>query len=181
MIFVNFTCFLCSIRCVRYQYEIHHSLLLVPITVPVCLTQYIHIKYSNTMRLSAIVILASCSSAAAFSPVSTPSRSSTQLQAENSSRRGAMGVIGASLGAALLFPQSSNANINPASETFKGRPQGKGQFIPGKGLHSHEEFNGLMANINPASENFKGRPKGKGQFIPGSCSVIVFCCYVDDE
>jgi hypothetical protein len=55
------------------------------------------------------------------------------------------------------------------------------QSQTGKGLHSHEEFNGLMANINPASENFKGRPKGKGQFIPGSCSVIVFCCYVDDE
>jgi hypothetical protein len=23
------------------------------------------------------------------------------------------------------------ANINPASENFKGRPKGKGQFIPG--------------------------------------------------
>jgi hypothetical protein len=32
------------------------------------------------------------------------------------------------------------ANINPASENFKGRPKGKGQFIPGKGLHSHDDL-----------------------------------------
>jgi len=121
------------------------------------------------MRLSTFVCIASCSSVAAFVPISTPpSHSIVQLEAENSSRRKAFGAIGASLGAALLFPQVSSAgSINPALATFKGRKKGKGQFIPGKGMHLNEEYDRLMAITNPALQTFKGGKKGKGQFIPG--------------
>jgi len=119
------------------------------------------------MRLSTFVFIATCSSVGAFAPISNPSHSITQLEAENSSRRKAIGAIGASLGAALLFPRSSNAIINPALQTFKGGKKGKGQFIPGKGLHLNEEYDRLMAITNPALQTFKGGKQGKGQFIPG--------------
>jgi hypothetical protein len=99
----------------------------------------------HTMRISIFTSLVTCSSVAAFAPASTnpgisissSSSSSSQLQAENVGRRQAMGAFGAALGTALLFPQSSNAIINPALATFKSRKQGKGQFIPGNGLHDH--------------------------------------------
>lgn len=120
------------------------------------------------MRLSAISFLVTCSSVAAFAPSpSLPSCSRTQLHADNSHRREVLGTIGASLGAALLFPQSSNAIQNPALQTLKGRKKTKGQFIPGKGLHTNEEFDRLMAIQNPALQTLKGRKKTKGQFIPG--------------
>mmetsp|Transcript_21246 Transcript_21246/g.22666 ORF Transcript_21246/g.22666 Transcript_21246/m.22666 type:complete len:111 (-) Transcript_21246:3-335(-) len=104
------------------------------------------------MRLSTYVFIATFSSVGAFAPISNPTHSITQLEAENSSRRKAIGAIGASLGAALLFPQSSSAtgSINPALQTMKGRKKGKGQFIPGKGMHMNEEYDRLMAITNPA-------------------------------
>ena len=90
------------------------------------------------MRLTPIVFLAACSSVTGFAPAASSrvSISNTQLQAEqqnSSSRREAMGTIGAAigLGAGLLFPQVSNAVNNPALETFKGRKKTKGAFIPG--------------------------------------------------
>eukprot|EP00532_Pseudo-nitzschia_australis_P015344 CAMPEP_0168275086 /NCGR_PEP_ID=MMETSP0141_2-20121125/17672_1 /TAXON_ID=44445 /ORGANISM="Pseudo-nitzschia australis, Strain 10249 10 AB" /LENGTH=85 /DNA_ID=CAMNT_0008216773 /DNA_START=180 /DNA_END=434 /DNA_ORIENTATION=+ len=85
------------------------------------------------MRISAVLFLGACSSAAAFAPSAIPSGiTSTQLQAEFG-RREAMGAFGAALGSAILFPQSSEAITNPALATFKGRKKTKGQFIPGKG------------------------------------------------
>ena len=120
------------------------------------------------MRISALVFLATCSSVAAFAPIATRSGSVvTQLQAENVGRREAMGAFGAALGTALLFPQPGNAITNPALQTLKGRKHGKGQFIPGKGLHADEEFDTLMAANNPALQTFKARKPTKGQFIPG--------------
>ena len=90
------------------------------------------------MRLAPIVFLATCSSVAGFAPAASSrvSSSKTQLQAEqqnSSSRREAMGTIGAALGlgAGLLFPQVSNAANNPALQTFKGGKKTKGSFIPG--------------------------------------------------
>ena len=119
------------------------------------------------MRVSAIVFLATCSSVAAFAPSASQSSSSTQLQAENVGRREAFGAFGAALGAAILFPEASNALENPALQTFKGRRPTKGQFIPGKGLHANEEYDRLMAANNPALQTFKGAKPTKGQFIPG--------------
>ena len=119
------------------------------------------------MRLSAVVVLATCSSAAAFVPSAQQSVSTTQLQAENVGRREALGAFGAALGTALLFPESSNALENPALQTFKGRKPTKGAFIPGKGLHSNMSFDNLVALENPALQTFKGRKKTKGAFIPG--------------
>ena len=119
------------------------------------------------MRISAVVFLAICSSAAAFAPSARHSASSSQLHAENVGRREAMGAFGAALGTALLFPQYSNAIENPALKTLQSRKRTKGAFIPGKGLHSKEEYDRLMALTNPALQTFKGAKPTKGQFIPG--------------
>eukprot|EP00533_Pseudo-nitzschia_delicatissima_P015240 CAMPEP_0197269572 /NCGR_PEP_ID=MMETSP1432-20130617/5675_1 /TAXON_ID=44447 /ORGANISM="Pseudo-nitzschia delicatissima, Strain UNC1205" /LENGTH=75 /DNA_ID=CAMNT_0042734751 /DNA_START=26 /DNA_END=249 /DNA_ORIENTATION=+ len=72
------------------------------------------------MKASAVVFLATCSSAAAFVPSASQSSSSTQLQAELG-RREALGGFAAALSAAVLFPDSSSAAYNPALQTFKGR------------------------------------------------------------
>ena len=126
------------------------------------------------MRISVFTSLLTCSSVLAFSPssttpvISSSRNSSSQLNAENVGRREAMmGAVGAALGTALLFPQSSNAITNPALQTFKARKQGKGQFIPGKGLHNNIEYDNLVAANNPALQTLKARKPTKGQFIPG--------------
>mmetsp|Transcript_16565 Transcript_16565/g.40323 ORF Transcript_16565/g.40323 Transcript_16565/m.40323 type:complete len:86 (+) Transcript_16565:193-450(+) len=75
------------------------------------------------MRTSVLVFLATCSSAAAFAPASVqPSTitSTTQLHAETTGRREAMGAIVA-LGAGLMLPQASEALQNPALQTLKSR------------------------------------------------------------
>ena len=75
----------------------------------------------ETMRTSVLVFLATCSSAAAFAPASVqPASSATQLHAETTGRREAMGAI-AALGAGLLLPQASEALQNPALQTLKSR------------------------------------------------------------
>jgi hypothetical protein len=76
--------------------------------------------------------LALANGASAFVPASHKFSSNTELYAE--SRREAIGsmfALGGLLLGGLGAPQESLAASNPALQTFKGRKENKGSYIPG--------------------------------------------------
>ena len=115
------------------------------------------------MRASAALFALLSASAHAFAPVQQPHRvASTELAAE---RREVFGMAAAAALSTFGLSMPAQAASNPALETLKAKKGSKNQYIPGKGLHQHDDM--LVAANNPALQTLKAKKGSKNQYIPG--------------
>jgi hypothetical protein len=143
---------------------------------PLTATKSSKLTYRNHLTMVKLTTFAVISAfvhfTSAFAPVQVCRTTKTELAAE--SRRDVLGAIGlVFLGGAAVAAGTNSEKLTllagmrpPSLETFHSKSKKGAQFIPGKGLRSHDDE--LLAGMRPPSlETFHSKSKKGAQYIPG--------------